>query len=1436
MFSVLSGVAEWIEIEPLVNGEGVEFLVGAAGEVEAHQVKLQNGIQTSWTLSALEAESIWSSAASHVAAHRKFVFVSSTPAPLAQELAQRARRSDDVDRFVLGQLTSQKLVEGFTAVSTALGSSTVAWETLRGCEFRTIDPAQLVTDNLTLSRVLISGEGRLTSAALQDIALHELGVPLDRGRLIRRLNKSGLSAAGGRTPSLDAESHATSWSQAVVAQMFEPGIERTEANEILAAVSHSKITFLVGDAGSGKSVVAQQVTRRLQAADVAVLPLRLDRIEDWSTTSSVGAALGLTESPVATLGAAAAGRECLLVIEQADAVSLVSGRAPEGFDRLLDLLVEAGAFPQMRVVIVCRSFDLENDSRLRQLDKGDATPTVVMRQLEEEQVASVLRACEVDPDALSATQREILRAPINLTMYLNARMSGLGWNSDHELLEAFWDAKRREVEARRRGTRFVDVVDLLASKIAASRRLAVHAHIFDEGALAADADVLVSERVLVRDGPLVGFFHESFFDYSFARRWVRQGRPLEELLRADQGLFVRGQLRQVLTHLRFVDRAAYNQEMRLVLFSGWVRFHLKQAAISVLIDDRQPGDDELGLLLLALADDDLQVRCSPAWGMYRWAELLDRRGLLDRWLSARDPNGQRALVAHAFENPARAVQLIRAMKPDERLHAIRSVLHAEPFLKETRARRLVLTAAEQGVLFEDTAQAWWLLVHQVADTEIGLAVLRGYLLGALSDERTDSLGRVAALAAHDDGLDDFAQWLAEQRPREFATLTLPFIDALGRVADDYGFSQSPDPSFVSGFVNAHSRDSRGEAIWESTLSALVRLGQQDPAEVLSLLEPFVGTRNTDLLTLIAKVYTSAPQHFHSESSELLRGNALVLTLGYYDSPVWISRDLLAASIRFFSDSDLSEIEDLVRDLNLPGQRRPNGRFAYDLLSAIPEGRLSQTGARRLAEYQRKFGATPRPPRGIFSYSVESPIDADRADRMNDRHWLNAMRRYKEEERVALERGGLHELGQVLRAQTVKDPARFARLALRIDDSINPAYLADILLGLGESTTIDDPNEVFRAVRWSAERRAPAVDRWLGFALQKVREDVPDDLVSTLADRAVTSSDPAPGDDGIRIRSSTEDGATISDVVTSGLNTARGSLCEALAGLIYANLGSRRAELCLGAMAELARDPALPVRVMASELVRAVMRTHPDDAAKTANEMLDHHPEMLAFGPVQSLCLAWGYVDADRVMEVCLRATESPNPKTRIGAAIVVAFGALEWNREDALRWLLLNADEETSEAVARVCAARVVVADNPQLASESLGQLFHHSSAEVRNAAASFVRSVDADSFLRASGLIRDLLDSPAASSDLHGTIRLLSQARERVDDLVVALTVAVTNQVEEGPSLRGFEAAELAAVILRGLAQRGSGDDSSALLDALDELLKHPSYGLDEALARSER
>ena len=114
-----------------------------------------------------------------------------------------------------------------------------------------------------------------------------------------------------------------------------------------------------------------------------------------------------------------------------------------------------------------------------------------------------------------------------------------------------------------------------------------------------DARAMVSLNVLTDNGNSYQFFHESFFDYAFSRRFCRTGRSLHSFLTEgdeDQQLFRRAQVRQILGYRRENRFDEYLLDLRELLSSENIRFHIRRMVASELRRVMEPTANECRLL------------------------------------------------------------------------------------------------------------------------------------------------------------------------------------------------------------------------------------------------------------------------------------------------------------------------------------------------------------------------------------------------------------------------------------------------------------------------------------------------------------------------------------------------------------------------------------------------------------------------------------------------------------------------------------------------------------------------------------------------------------------------------------------------------------------------------------------------------------------------
>ncbi|OWA12826.1 hypothetical protein B9W62_04565 [Streptomyces sp. CS113] len=1437
-------------------GDGVEFVYRHDHGTEVHQVKRQNRNANSWNVASLRDKGVWESLRSHVEVGRAFHFVSVLPARALDELSDRARRSDDLASYEAEWLTDE-LRGPFNALASKgiYGSTEAAWRMLRGLRVEWHDERDLVHTNAVLAEQALAGApGRLATLALGRVLLDNLGTTLDAAALTTRLAPYGLRRvvrADAVAVSETVRTVTRRWSASVERTLLRPTIPREEATRLVAEVREGarRLVLLTGTAGGGKSAVLHQTFTVLDEAATPVLAFRLDRLEPFGSTHELGQRVGLPMSPVGALGAVADGRPCVLVVDQLDAVSMASGRIPETFDAVADLVDEAAAHPGMQVVLACRAFDAEADARIRRLIAPDHCSRVTVGSLSDAQIDTAVTGMGLDVSRLTAPQRALLRSPLNLVLLAQVadQEEALLFHTTRQLFDAFWDTKL-EACARRPSVRFHDAVSTVVTAMSARQRLSVPQSVLDTDDLAVSRKVLESEHVFVRyDGRQLAFFHENFFDYAFAREWLRREESLVVFLTGgEQELFRRGQLRQVLDHLWDLAPERFAEEVEALLTSPDIRYHLKHLTLAVLRGLDAPTAAEWGAVARVLdTRPPFRDRLVDMLGTPAWFRRGDDEGVFRNWLDSVDTREHeravKLLAAVADTLPNRVARLLEphTAYPGYGAWLIRIVPRAR--LAGSRPLFDLLLDGVRAGLFTGLEHALWYAAGDLAVEEPLWAV---ELLGALL-ERPDALqldaqGRVAVLRIRDYAALKTVSAAAAGAPEEFCIRFLPLLLAVMSLT---AYSMRTGwPVHDRHFSHRHPGDDPGDlgdALLQGMAQALRSTAGRDAMRARQLVEQLVSEPYEAAQWLLYQVLAAGGSDLAPWSAEILLQGGHRLLSGYAANAVWGAREVLRAIGGVLPDNSFGRLEQSLLHLRLPPDGRLSPWHEFTLLTALPEGRLSERATRRLGELRRLHGDRREPdePEGATGGFVGSPIPAEAAQHMSDDQWLKAMRKHgRDRTDWMTHTGGARELSHVLRSVTVADPGRFARFAMRIDAGTHPAYGASLLLGLGEAEQYDDPETVFAAVRHFAGRGRPEQDRWLGHALRKYLDHVPFDLVEALLSRALDSGEPSDADD----LSSADGGDATRDLLTAGMNTVRGSAAESLGDLLVHDADGSRAALIVPHLRRLAADPSLDVRACVAHVLHAAIR-HDRPAAADAFAVLVQSPDHLLASPyVVRLAVALMHGDPASVGPLTERMLYSPvEPVRRVGGQ-VAALAAMEWEIPDLLAKVLAGDDTAQRQGAADVCAQRLLTTGDAALAHHALVRFFHDPEEDVREAAAEVAAALRGQPLWAYRRTLTALIDSRAFGVALSQLLITIEDAPDQVDELVLACArrfVAVFGAASADLA-RGVaaDARHIGRLLVRAYVQASSPAPRSEILDLLDELLLFGSYGVAEAINDSDR
>ena len=1439
-------------------GRGSEFTFDTGAFVEVHQVKRQNGNRNGWSVRDLAEKKIFEVAARHVAAGRHYHFVSLVPCRSLQELSDRARKSKDLvdftDRWLNGELSQ---VFDQLSAEEVLGHPQAAWNTLRGMWFEVHDECDLIRMNNMSAELNFSGaSGDLISLAVGDILLNNLGKRMTRKELLELLAERDIKPlvpAAHQTIHEKLQEITKSWRRSIHRELLKPPIKRVEANQLVRALDPGQIGLVTGTAGGGKSSVLEQAVASLESIGAEVLALRLDRFEHFASTADLGRQLGIETSPAVALAIAADGRDAYLVIDQLDAVSLASGRVPELFDVVMDLIGEALSVDGMRVVLACRQFDIENDHRIRDLASSSNNIKVEVSLLTKEDVESVVTRMGLDPTHLSPVQTLLLRTPLNLVLLgtISNEPNALAFNSKGSLFEAFWEYKRRAARTRR-GVRFNDVVSRIASAASERQVLSVPVEILDDGDLIEDAEVLISENVLVSDRGRIAFFHEEFFDYAFARMWVSRKESLVDfLLHDEQALFRRAQVRQILQHLYEREHYRFHAEVEAVLLADNIRFHIKETVLAVLANLVAPTSADAELVLRIASTHPRfegllwQHLCRPQW-FVRFLEDTKISAWLDGANEDMRNYALNSMASAVNDYPGQITELLVSRKTAPGYHDwLRRIIRNADVCRDRELFTLVLEAVRHGA-YDTVEHELWLVMHDLAKHEPlwAIELLQARLIDHMDFLTLNENSRVPLLDTRESFAFELVKDAADAEPLAFVQAIVPYLrqvmaaTAMGKHKDRPIFGLHFSTRNVGDVFEVRTL---GESLLAASVSSLENMAKTMPEAIHSLLADLAADQYDASQFLLYRCLSAGGKHFADWAARILLEGAHRLYCGYIFGGNWAARELVRSIAPHLADAAHQQLEYLFRDLrNSHESHRSWGRTAFTFLSALDESRLTPAGRRRLSEYRRKFKERePAKPLGITGGVIGSPIGLTAAQKMTDDQWLNAMAKYvSNETNWQTFTGGAHELSGLLRDQTAADPARFAQLTLRLSSEVNVAYTNALLLGFGETEVSDRIGAlVFEAVRHIGSLGQPDNDRFLGIALQKYCREVPLDLVELILDRALHALDPT-DDSPVIIRGDT-DGRSAADMQLNGINTARGSLAEALGDLLIFDSDGQRTALIAPYLGSMASDSVLSVRACVAHTLSASLRYARPEVLAAFAVLIQADDRLLAAEVVQRLIIHIGNVDPEVIDPVIQRMLASENAEVREAGGTIAAFAALEWDRPGFMQQAL-SGDFHVRKGIAKLTAELFVKTSNNELATETLIHLMNDDVDEVRKETAEVASRLRHHSLRPFDRLLMALIDS---SSYVHAATQLLitlDQAPDKVDELVlraserfISVFGRAAADIRTGAAGDAFYVSKL---VVRGLAQSQDRGHQAALLDILDQLLELGIYGISDAIATTER
>ena len=1039
--------------------------------------------------------------------------------------------------------------------------------------------------------------------------------------------------------------------------------------------------FIRGLAGSGKSVAVALMARKWHESGGVVLPIRIGDGTDHEDPEVWGRNLGLPGSPDAVLQAMPEKRR-LVILDQVDETSLLTGLPSRHFENLRDLIASVLRCKDVRLIVTCRDADARFDSRLGGLARDFGLDEKELPSLTDKVVDGVL-ASRRWPHDLAVAWRPVLKTPLLLSIAVAAVPPDPKIRpSVANVFARYWESSRTRFVERAGGAdaaqRYVRVLDDLAVKMATRGTTWIPGVEVEE--VQPDINHLFALGVLqLEEDGCIQFFHELFQGFSYARHLSRTRVALESLIAAPlQSLEMGRAIAQVLRYRRENDISAYDADLRHLLTSSSVATHIAMAALGFLGTVADPTPCEAGLVVswAQRAEPGAEVQAMEVLRTSAgWWQSDEVRGAAGRWRDQPEAglrlNGIRLACHHLAREHGTLADWLRPLSGID-ADAKRLVLHALTWLVEHTVEdatfELLAVIVRQGAFAPrlETGGFWQVASHRLAKRPgLQCRVFHAYL---------ESLLDAAPLSP--ECWDVPVTELSDEKPVLSWADDAPevFLEVLG----DLVLEQLEEP----GTDQRRRGLMRHRGLWWNH-----EYGPINAADLL--LAGFCAACRSDFVPIsqIRKIR----RRLLKICTPLARSIFLDIAS---DRPEVVPFRAAARAIRHFNSVAVAPY--------LGGGTSPLDRFV-----AVHQGRVS--GALPATMSAESVVAAPAlrrpdPRRGHWTsgfMGLPAPFSADQLCAMSDEDIGAALGRVPSgtgstfDDDIGM--GGTTAQCNAVSEAFKREPERFVGV-LAAPGVPSPFVAAGLQaaadVGLASALLI---KLAVRVLEVEGKPGALALMR----AIRRVAAPgLPSELLAAVVEIATSHPDPALS------------GSGGDDLWTQGMNSARGCAAEAIDAVI--DVSPEDVSRLMPAIEHLVDDPMPAVRACAAEVCSALIRIHRSDGLRVAARLLAAADATLAIQqPVAWLAHSMVRDCPREIDDLVRRLLKSPQSQ-RLAGALSAHLACVHRNEFGGLLDAAFSSGLDARLGAADLLAQAIGSLEWAELALERVGCLFNDADEQVR--------------------------------------------------------------------------------------------------------------------------
>ncbi len=1195
LLRLVNGELTSITVEPVgPNKDSVEYTaVDKAGNRYHYQCKLSNGTQNKWRTCDLKEYDVFNRAREIIETDPKNIYVFVSPLSYGEldQLCDRARTSASVEDLK-NQLTNKEIRKAWEDCAKQLrlneSDDTDArkmMSILSRWEFVTV-PFSMESKRDLSSRVncLFSGDSKAARELLENYANsnQRFVVPITADEIIHAMSERGHKFR----KHLYGENNITKINSLneIFLNSFHPInskiIHRSETDKVLAEITNGNSVILHGKAGYGKSGCVYEIVNKLRENGTLLLALNLAHDPPSTTSEQYGKALGLTQSPVYCLYNIAAGKPCMLILDQLDALRWTSQHSSSALAVCKQLISEANNMNKhfdghISLVFITRTFDLETDANLRNLFSNDENKT--FRWSKEEishfSAGDVINVIDENYNTLSHKLQNLLLTPSSLYIWTTLTDSSAARNitTPFELMEKWWEQILENCESTGISKSAVTSLrDTIVDKLEKRPDSKLPRQFFIDSQK--ELQAMISNGLLVENNNAVSFSHQSFLDHFAVSNMVTKiydGASILEVTdnRDKQTPYMRYRLLRVLQILSD-DEDTLLGVCDDILRSEEVRYYFKCAVFEVMGQCENPGD--------ALLEYAYGYFENPDWHSYvyntvylghpAFVQNLNDHGRYD-WSANDGLELLRSINTKAQDFVYGKISpfCFQTEEKDKELYLVlsHSCANDSPEILEFRLKLLHMYPE----LWPWTWNTW--------DFSSGSANLIPMLRQLIED--IDQV-KSELYIRESDRIGEFISQFYHEIISEILPVICEKTMLLNFRWPNYAYGENYSRWKKSGYVNSTARD-----IVEMAKAALCEFAAKEPPEFMAFAKEFDGRNSVVYYEILAETVYSLGTAYSDFAVSWLCDDPQNHFLIYTDNAedyLSLAKKMIKKFSPYCSKDNFSRLENLIlnwsdpagemiaiynqrREVNQTKRYKPVyyafwGHFQKTLLPFLDETRTSQETKQLIRVLERnEWIRTPYYKSSFQSDSspIVSPV-SEKADRIYDKTWLRIISTpeskmkndsWKMINGIIVE-ANHREFSRAFSEQAKHQPERFAKLSLQFPDECYRGYINGVINAMYENnadTKVDFQLTCDVVNRFMSDSDPDVTIQVLRLIGRRAEENWPDNILNFVCDAAINSTHPSPD-----FSATADKEVTPHSLLTNALSCVRGCAIETISELLW----------------------------------------------------------------------------------------------------------------------------------------------------------------------------------------------------------------------------------------------------------------------------------------------